>query len=275
MKKGILNNGGVPQCLALLLAALCLAACPVEPEDEGGLTLHLLLNVWEENESKLDPWFRNNRRYFSLSTGEEVSDPAQIKSQAWDLGFESHDASFFVLTNSGITAENLGSGGEGAVWYTGKTDFTAVAGSDAVSSPPAEYLPYTQDITRYAMIMGAAPVKETMNIMTYLGYRERDDQDPEDVSGPYGSETNPFLAERVGSGGMTSSYSPYRFNKMACYSLGGGMPPVCTPTKQVYIIRHGDGQTLSKFQIAEVYLEYNAAKPTEAYYAVRFIRETL
>ena len=124
------------------------------------------------------------------------------------------------------------------------------------------------------MIMGANPVKEIMNIMTCLGYRERDDQDP-DASGPCGTETNPFLAERVGSGGMTSSCSSYRFDRMACCSLGGGMPPVCAPTKQIYIIRHGDGQTLSRFQIAEVYLEYNAAKPTEAFYGIRFIHETL
>jgi hypothetical protein len=34
-----------------------------------------------------------------------------------------------------------------------------------------------------------------------------------------------------------------------------GMPPGYTPTNQVYIVRHGDGQSYSKVQLSEVYLE--------------------
>jgi hypothetical protein len=33
------------------------------------------------------------------------------------------------------------------------------------------------------------------------------------------------------------------------------MPPKYTPTNQVYIVRHGDGQSYSKVQLSEVYLE--------------------
>jgi hypothetical protein len=44
---------------------------------------------------------------------------------------------------------------------------------------------------------------------------------------------------------------------------------------RVYVIRHGDGQTLSKFQIAEAYLEYNAAKPRAAAHVIRFVHERL
>jgi hypothetical protein len=186
----------------------------------------------------------------------------------------SHDAGVFALTNSGITAAALGSGGKGGVWYTGKKDFAPVTLAAAEKNPPPEYAPYAADVKRYAMIMGADPVEETMNVMTYLGYRDSDKD--EAVHGKYGETSgNPFLAEQMGSGGMNASYSPYKFNKMAFYSMGGGMPPKCAPTNQVYVILHGDGLTHSKVQFPEVYLEYNDAEPEAAFYFLRFVYEKL
>jgi hypothetical protein len=54
---------------------------------------------------------------------------------------------------------------------------------------------------------------------------------------------------------MTADYSPYLFNKKQAYTMGGGMPPKYGPTKQVYIVRHGDGERYSKLQLSEVYRE--------------------
>jgi hypothetical protein len=248
-----------------LLTALVMAsflACPVEPEDEPGIGITVPLNG-------------NEATYFSLSTGDRVTDPALIQSETWDIAFVSHDAGVFVLTNSGVTAAELGSGGKGKIWYTEQTGFASVTLEDAVTNPPGEYEPYTQDVTRYAMIMGANPVTETMNVMTYLGYRE-DGKKDEAVYGKYGeTTTNPFLAEQMGSGGMTASYSPYRFGKKAFYTMGGGMPPKCTPTNRVYVIHHGDGLTRSKIQFPEVYLEYNDAAPEDAFYFLRLVHEKL
>jgi hypothetical protein len=233
-------------------------ACPVEPEGEPGLGIRVPLNA-------------NERRYFSLASGDWIADPA---TQAWDLAFVSHDASVFVLTNSGVTAGELGSAGQGRVWHTEKTDFASATLADAVTADLGEYEPYTRDVTRYAMIMGANPATETMNIMTYLGYREGNKD--EATQGRYGeTPTNPFLAEAVASGGMNVSYSPYKFNKRAFYTMGGGMPPKCAPTNRVYVIRHGDGQDHSKVQFPEVYLEYNDAKPEEAFYFLRLVHEKL
>jgi hypothetical protein len=241
-----------------LLASLCFLACPVEPEDEPGIGITVPLNG-------------NKPMYFSFSAGSWVTDP---KTDVWDIAFVSHDASIFVLTNSGITASDAGSGGKGGVWHTEKKDFSSVTLADAKKPPSAEYLPYTQDVKRYAMIMGANPVTETMNVMTYLGYRDSDKD--EAVHGPYGETTaNPFLAEQMGSGGMNASYSPYKFNKMAFYSMGGGMPPKCTPTNQVYVILYGNGISHSKIQFPEVYLEYNDAAPEEAFYFLRLVHEKL
>jgi hypothetical protein len=67
---------------------------------------------------------------------------------------------FFILTNSGVTAEETLSSGLGGVWFTGTTDFDAAAKSgDAVTGAAleAEYEPYTQDAARYAIVMGTAP----------------------------------------------------------------------------------------------------------------------
>jgi hypothetical protein len=258
------NTVPVLRALSFLLTALAAAsfmACPVEPEDEPGIGITVPLNGGEP-------------MYFSLSTGGRVTDPALIQSETWDIAFVSHDAGVFVLTNSGVTAAGLGSGGKGKVWYTEQTGFVSVTPEDAVTNPPAEYEPYTQDVTRYAMIMGANPVTEIMNVMTYLGYR--DNEKDEAVYGKYGETTsNPFLAEKMGAQGMDASYSPYRFGKKAFYTMGGGMPPKCTPTDRVYVIRHGDGLTRSKIQFPEVYLEYNDAAPEEAFYFLRLVHEKL
>jgi hypothetical protein len=54
--------------------------------------------------------------------------------------------------------------------------------------------------------------------------------------------------------GDMAVYSPYDFNKKQAYRMVG-MPPNYTPTSQVYIIRHGDGEQYSKVQVSEVYLE--------------------
>lgn len=254
--KWLSKKRSVVGTVLLVVLTLCCSSCPVDPEEEAGIGITIPLNAEET-------------RYFSLSTGEQVTDP---KNADWDLAFESHSAGAFVLTNSGVTAANLDSGGQGGVWYTEKTDFASVTLGDAKKNPPEEYRPYTRDVRRYAMIMAADPVEETLNVMTWLGYR--DNEKDEALYGNYGeTPENPFLAQKVPKEGMNSSYSPYRFDKRAFYTMGGGMPPQCAPTGQVYVILHGDGQTHSKIQFSEVYLEYNNAKPDEAFYFARLVHE--
>jgi hypothetical protein len=61
-------------------------------------------------------------------------------------------------------------------------------------------------------------------------------------------------------------YSPYNFDKKQAYRMTG-MPPNYTPTKQVYIVRHGDGEGYSKVQLSEVYRE--PGEPSEFVMRVR------
>jgi hypothetical protein len=73
----------------LFLFALCLAGCPVEPDDEWGgavLKVTILLNDYD-----------GEGKYYSLVTGEEA-DP---HSANWDLGFYSIDNTPSIFTNSG------------------------------------------------------------------------------------------------------------------------------------------------------------------------------
>jgi hypothetical protein len=248
------------QLFPLALACLCLAACPQEPEEKPGITVTLYVYGNEEP------------RYWSLATGEEVTDPGAIKSQAWDIAFHTHDSTFFILTNSGITAASLGSGGKGAVWYTDHTNFDSAVLADAVTNPPEEYQPYTQDVERWAMVMGAEAVRETLNIMTYLGYPGSDSPEHNGMTeATYFQRRDPL---RTGGGAMDPSYMPYEFNKKQFYEMRG-MPPTYTPNYQVYVIRHGDGLGYSKLQVPDGYLEYNAAKPEEAFFVLRIIHEQL
>jgi hypothetical protein len=243
------------QCLALFLlwfpkwrlapfllpvfAGLCLTACPVEPEDEGGNLIEISLPIDGSG----------TRHYYDLSTGEETT-PA---GSNWDLALEAHGGAFFVLTNSGDTATDVnaqvsgGASGQGRVWFTDATDFDAVVGKDQRALNPGEDLSdtavYTEDRRRYVMVMAAEPAEQTLNVITYAGYR---------AGNGLTAETR-FEYNTPDMGNM-GSFSPYLFNKKQAYRMIG-MPPNYTPTKQVYIVRHGDGASYSKVQLSEVYLE--------------------
>jgi hypothetical protein len=166
---------------------------------------------------------------------------------------------FFVLTNSGITAAELGTtaaSGAGGVWFTGSTDFGAVttAAQRVIPAASSEYEPYTVDAERWAMVMAAEPVGQTLNVITYLGYPTgAGEGHPPESDGSGLSQANCFRRTTPDMGQM-ASYIPYLFDKKQAYTMKG-MPPNYTPTKQVYIVRHGDGARYSKLQLSEVYLE--------------------
>jgi hypothetical protein len=187
-------------------------------------------------------WFLTSgtTKYFSLAQGVEV-DPSKSNTAEWDIAVKVQGAFCYVLTNSGVTAAELGSGGNGGVWFTTKgTDFNGVALADRVtdfSGANAEYEVYTTDVIRsqYAMF-----VTETgpMNIMTYYGY----------LTGDGLSEATQFGWSFPGPPGAPF----YEFNKKAFAGAYGGMPPRWYPSNEVYIIRHADGVSYSKFQVPTV-----------------------
>jgi hypothetical protein len=229
-----------------ILLAFCFTACPVEPEDEGGniITASLPINTADFG----------GRRYYSLSSGEEAANPG---GGDWDIALESSYGAFFILTNSGVTAAETetASSGLGGVWFTGSTDFGAVTSADQRAVPAAgdEYEPYTQDAYRYTMVMAAEPVRQILNVITYVGYPDLAKGYPKKGDGSGLDADNCFRRFDVAE--MTADYSPYLFNKRQAYTMGGGMPPKYGPTKQVYIVRHGDGKGHSKVQLSEVYRE--------------------
>jgi hypothetical protein len=176
-------------------------------------------------------------KYFSLSQGLEL--PASKSGTAeWDVAVKAEGGFCYVLTNSGVTAGALGSGGQGGVWFTGKTDFNNAALGDRVtdfSGANAEYEPYVTDVTRYQKAM-SADLGGPMNIMTYYGY----------ASGNGLTAAAAFGWSSPGPPGAPF----YEINTQAFAYATGGMPPPWYPTKQVYIIRHADGTSYSKFQVS-------------------------
>jgi hypothetical protein len=179
-------------------------------------------------------------KYFSLARGVEI--PAEKSNTAeWDIAIQAEGAFCYIRTNSGVTAASLGSGGQGGVWFTTKgSDFSGVTLADRVTDftgDNAEYEAYTTDVTRsqYAMF-----VTETgpMNIMTYYGY----------LTGDGLSEDTRFGWSFPGPPGAPF----YEFNKKAFAGAYGGMPPRWYPSNEVYIIRHADGVSYSKFQVPTV-----------------------
>jgi hypothetical protein len=202
-----------------------LAGCPTDPDEEDLADPGNLDGAISVDEGKI--------RYYSLSTGEEVANPA---SADWDIAF---DYTRLIYTNSGATATAVGSTGSGGVWFTGKTDFDDASFSDRVtdfSGENAEYESYVKDVNRNFKMNGPTVFTVPMNIMTYFGFPSGD-----------GTDT-PFDINPVDPSNL-ANYSYFGFNKKAAYSQKG-MPPVYTGTEQIYIIQHADGTSYSKFQIS-------------------------
>jgi hypothetical protein len=226
-----------------VLTGLCFTACPTEAENEGGNVIEVSLPIDGSG----------RRHYYDLSSGGEVSP----EGDNWDLALEAHDGGFFVLTNSGVTAAEASSSGLGGVWFTDTTDFDLVTASAQriIPAEGSEYEPYTADVYRYTMVMAAEPVKQILNVITYAGYPSGD-----------GLIVETRFEYNTPDMGNMGAFIPYLFNKRQAYTMRG-MPPSYSPTNQVYIIRHGDGEHYSKVQLIEVYRE--AGSPSHFVMQVR------
>jgi hypothetical protein len=156
-----------------------------------------------------------------LSSGEQVTGD-DIASNKWDIAFK---RSRLIFTNSGVTADDLSSHGQGGVWHTDKTDFDAVTLADKKTD--AAYQAYYTDVTRWIPKSGGGAAESALNIMTFNGY----------TTGDGLSEDTFFEA-------------PVKYDQKQYYkATPGAMPPTFEATEQVYIILHGDGAHHSKIQV--------------------------
>jgi hypothetical protein len=193
--------------------------------------------------------YGNSPRYYSLSTGKEVTSAEAIASTAWDLAFPNGRE---IRTNSGDSAANAeggaNSGGNGGVWYTNKTDFDDVSIADmqvVVDGFDSSFL--HPDTRRWVEAMDATGTlrvhQKNFNVLFFVGY------DNENVTDVGTSQENCYS-------------STYLYDKKAFYkSTPGTMPPKFEATNQVYIVRHGDGTHHSKIQITV----YERQAPKETY----------
>jgi hypothetical protein len=160
-------------------------------------------------------------RYFSLSSGKEVTDRA---STEWDIAFQE---TRLIHTNSGEYADFRKSGGKGGVWHTEKESFDEVSLEDAVKDDPL-YTPYNVDTIRWAGGMGGT-IERYMNVMTFIGYLNENDQGIDGKTPATAFDSN-FLYDKKPF---------YRAISMGVYE----------PTGRNYIILHGDGIHYSKIQV--------------------------
>lgn len=214
-------------CKVFLFAAgfalAVLAGCDTDEPDQ-----------WTPKEGELQVTVdtETGPKYFSLSTGEEITDPTVIASKDWDIGFIRPRT---ILTNSGVTATVLGSGGEGGVWYTEKTIFTEIVKSDAVMTGDILGNAYNTDQSKYIYSMSQKTLN-TLNVINFAGYQEGT-----------GTEENPFKT--------------FQYDKKQFYKGGGGSGyPV---TGVIYIVKHGDSSHYSKIQVTEY--EYNGSGPSDTF----------
>jgi hypothetical protein len=222
---------------ALVFAGIMFPGCPTEPETGGVEDLG-------NPDGPIVILQDGPTRYYSLATGQGVSDPA---SQNWDIAFH-YDR--LIYTNSGDTAAALSSNGNGGVRYTNSTDFDAITSATQAVNPASEGLEdYVTDKTVYASPAAemGAPAERTINVMTYIGY---------------------------GSGDGSSAEVPltdYKFNKKQFYNADmSDMPPVYSVTNQVYVITHGDGVSHSKVQITAMESIVSAKNGNRRIYQIKY-----
>jgi hypothetical protein len=203
--------------LAIACVAVLFSGCPVdETSEEAGVSELPPVTLGTGDATK----------YFSLSTGKEVTDTAAIASNKWDIGFS---RTRLIYTNSGYTAENLSSNGQGSVWYTDKTDLSAVTLDDKLGDGDAALKDYVKDKNVWIQGMGAAS-QTVLNVMTYVGYTG---------TGTGSVQTDPL------SGYAYDKKQYYKSPEMGKYEATG----------MVYIIRHGDGTGYSKIKIDYEYAD--------------------
>jgi hypothetical protein len=226
----------------ILLVCLLFSACsdgsddsgdPGEPDSTGGSPIIMTVRG-------------NFPRYFSLTTGMEVKGGA-LASTAWDIAFPNIRQ---IWTNSGDSALQKSSGGQGGVWHTDSTDFASVTLADKKENvtSPFNYTLLNTDLHCWVVGMNANSqlvlLEKNFNVMSFVGFDNETD---------------------VGVG-LTSdkpySYT-YLYDKKAFYKNDPPtlMPPNFVPTGQVYIVLHGDGVHHSKIQV----LQYVRNAPNETY----------
>jgi hypothetical protein len=225
MKHGKLLTG----FMVLFCASALFLACPTDSEDDTNYGSG-------ETQEKEIAVVTGTPKYFSFTTGAEVTDAAKIASKEWDIAFQ---PSRMIYTNSGATAETASSGGLGGVWFTNKTDFDDVSDEDEVETTGdyAEYADFTTDVVKYT----SATASNRFNVMTYWGF----------ASGS-GTAEDPYKSKTPASNPPPADFVPYTYDKKNYVSMTAMTGPNGAEFKlsnQVYIVKHGDGTNYSKLQI--------------------------
>jgi hypothetical protein len=203
-------------------AALFFAGCSDSGDDDSDFDGSFVISVPA-----------GQTKYFSFAAGlnKEVT---ATNNQNWDIAFTQGRV---ILTNSGDTATDTGSGGQGGVWYTGQTEFgsvTSAAGADFSGT-------YAKDTKRYVNAsasvsfpegQGMPTTQNNLNVMTYIGY---------------GFGTGDGDGSTYGTDGK-APFASYQYDADAFYKQGEQMGSYAM-TRKVYIIRHGTGSGYTKIQI--------------------------
>jgi hypothetical protein len=227
--------------LVLLCAAALFLGCPTETEEKIIVGQNYGVGSPVTKTVTVLP---GETKYYSLATGTQVLD-GNKDSQDWDIAFSRASGNMgggtFIYTNSGVTASTLGSDGDGGVWYTNKQVFASVNDRDGLPAT-GEYAGLAKDTIKYvASAQTGNGTALNLNVMTYLGYYPNTSGDGNSVSEPY--RTNPA------AGVDMTTYLPYTYDKHQFYRMTDMMNSVFEATKEVYIIRHGNGTDYSKIQI--------------------------
>jgi hypothetical protein len=221
---------------ALLCAVAIFTGCPTESGDDtnygSGDERELTITVSGTSSANDGP------KYYSLTTGTQITDAAAIASQAWDIAVAK---SRMIYTNSGATATSEGSGGKGGIWFTNKTDFGDVSDEDEVETTGeyAEYADFTTDVVKYT----SATASSRFNVMTYWGF-----------AGGTGTAEDPYTTKSPPSVPPPADFVPYTYDKknyISMTSMTGPTGATYELSNQVYIIKHGDGTQYSKLQVTE------------------------
>lgn len=148
-----------------------------------------------------------------------------------------------ILTNSGVTATDLSSGGKGGVVFSGKTDMEqGISVAEAAALFAKNGLDYTDYSfwDKYKTSSATPTSTSTGNAISFPGYTSQAGRDGQ-------SETTAWVFGDVGD------HVDVDFSLGTAYAKWERMDPKYSDfTNNVYVVRSGDGASYYKLQIADV-----------------------
>lgn len=235
---------------ALLGAAGCELLGFAEEDDEADDSIELSSKVYDGTKAG------STYDYLYIDLEDPDNPASEGGGTAWDIMITGQKE---ILTNSGVTATSLSSGGQGGVVFSGGTNIDAdLSAADAAAAFAAAEAATAVDYAywdKYKTSSATPTAASTGNAISFPGYLSQDGRDGQS-------------ADTAWVFGEVGAHVDVDFSLGTAYAKWERMAPAFSDfTNNVYYVRSGDGASWYKLQVAEaVYTSPSASNDGKTHY---------